>query len=415
MGSKVLYNDRFLVGALGPKTGMLGPIEDGGLMVFNTAPGCWGPMITPRIRDGHECNIPVAVEGAEVGDSILIKIKKIAITSKASSSGTHKFIEERGEKCPNCGEVWPEVIVEGTGLEAIKCAKCGSPVSPYSVTNGYTMIFDDDRTVGLTVNREINDIISNEASAWGAIPRNSRQVSSLIANKSDIPGITARIIPFMGQLGTTPSIDIPSTNNSGDSRAFYESREHLTDGHMDIESVREGSMLVCPVKVPGGGIYAGDMHAQQGDGEIAGHTTDVSGEVTVEVNVIKNLTLEGPLLFPVDDDLPPLARPLTEEEKCTIEAYSRKLGIELERNAPLQVVGSGLSINEAVDDGLKKASTLFDMPIEEVKNRVTITGGIEIGRLPGLVHITLKVPLTTLEKLGLADIVKEHARHASLA
>jgi len=272
------------------------------------------------------------------------------------------------------------------------------------MTNGYTMIFDDDRTVGLTVNREINEIISNEASTWGAIPRNSRQVSSLIANKSDIPGIVSRVIPFMGQLGTTPSIDIPSTNNSGDSRAFYESREHLTDGHMDIDSVREGSVLVCPVKVPGGGIYAGDMHAQQGDGEIAGHTTDVSGEVTVEVKVIKNLTLEGPLLFPIEEDLPPLAKPLTEEEKFNIVEYSRKLGIEMERNAPLQVVGSGLSINEAVDDGLRKASSLFDMSIDEVKNRVTITGGVEIGRLPGLVHITLKVPLITLEKLGLAGI-----------
>ena len=29
-----------------------------------------------------------------------------------------------------------------------------------------------------------------------------------------------------------------------------------------------------PVKVSGGGVYAGDMHAQQGDGEITGHTTD---------------------------------------------------------------------------------------------------------------------------------------------
>ena len=407
MGSKIYYNDRFLVGPLGPETEMLGPIEDGGLIVFNTAPGCWGPMITPVIRDGHECNIPVAVEGAEVGDSILIKIKKIAITSRASSSGTHKFIRERREKCPNCGEVWPEVVVEGTGLEAIRCAKCGSPVSPYSMTNGYTMIFDDDRTVGLTVNSEINDIISNEASAWGAIPRNSRQVSSLIANKSDIPGLVSRVIPFMGQLGTTPSIDIPSTNNSGDSRAYHESREHLTDGHMDIDSVREGSMLVCPVKVKGGGIYAGDMHAQQGDGEIAGHTTDVSGEVTVEVSVIKNLTLEGPLLFPVVEDLPPLARPLTEEEKCTAESYSLQLGIELEPNAPVQVVGSGLSINEAVEDGLKRASDLFGMKLEEVKNRATITGGIEIGRLPGLVHITMKVPTSTLEKLGLAEVVKE--------
>ena len=407
MGSKILYNDRFLAGTLGPETEMLGPVEDGGSIVFNTAPGCWGPMITPVIRDGHECNIPVAVEGAEVGDSILIKIKKIVITSKASSSGTHRFIREQSEKCPNCGEVWPEVIVEGTGLEAIKCAKCGSPASPYSVTHGYTMIFDDDRAVGLTVNTEINEIISNDASSWGAIPRNSRQVSSLIANQSDIPGLVSRVIPFIGQLGTTPSIDIPSTNNSGDSSAYYESRKNLTDGHMDIDSVREGSMLVCPVKVKGGGIYAGDMHAQQGDGEIAGHTTDVSGEVTVEVSVIKNLTMEGPLLFPVVEDLPPLARPFTEEERCTVKAYSRQLGIELEPNAPVQVVGSGLSINEAIDDGLKKASNLFGMTLEEVKNRATITGGIEIGRLPGLVHITLKVPTSTLKKLGLIDVVKE--------
>lgn len=407
MGSKVLYNDQFLKGKLGPKTEMLGPIEDGGLIVYHTAPGCWGPMITPRIRDGHECNIPVAVEGAEVGDSILIKIKKIAITSKASSSGTHKFIKERREKCPNCGELWPEVKIEGIGLESIKCAKCGSPVSPYSMTNGYTMIFDDNRKVGITVNSEINNIISQEASAWGAIPRNSRQVSSLIANKSDIPGITARIIPFMGQLGTTPSIDIPSTNNSGDSRAYHESKEHLTDGHMDIDSVREGSILVCPVKVSGGGVYAGDMHAQQGDGEIAGHTTDVSGELTVEVKVLKNLTLQGPLLFPVVDDLPPLARPFSEDERSVLESYNRHLGIELEHNAPIQVVGSALNINDAVVDGLMKASNLFEMKLEEVKNRVTITGGIEIGRLPGLVHITLKVPITTLEKLGLADIVKE--------
>ena len=407
MGSKVLYNDRFLEGTLGPKTEMLGPIEDGGLIVYYTAPGCWGPMITPRIRDGHESNIPVAVEGAEVGDSILIKIKKIAITSKASSSGTHKFIKERREKCPNCGELWPEVKIEGIGLESIKCAKCGSPVSPYSMTNGYTMIFDDNRKVGITVNSELNDTISQEASAWGAIPRNSRQVSSLIANKSDIPGITARIIPFMGQLGTTPSIDIPSTNNSGDSRAYHESKEHLTDGHMDIDSVREGSILVCPVKVSGGGVYAGDMHAQQGDGEIAGHTTDVSGELTVEINLLKNLTLQGPLLFPVVDDLPPLARPFSEDERSVIESYNRHLGIELEHNAPVQVVGSALNINDAVVDGLMKASNLFEMKLEEVKNRVTITGGIEIGRLPGLVHITLKVPITTLEKLGLADIVRE--------
>jgi len=149
------------------------------------------------------------------------------------------------------------------------------------------------------------------------------------------------------------------------------------------------------------------MHAQQGDGEIAGHTTDVSGELTVEVNVIKNLSLLGPLLFPNINDLPPLAKPFSENEIQVIESYSNQMGIDLEFNAPVQIIGSGLNINDAVNDGLMRASKLFKLTLEEVKNRVTITGGIEIGRLPGLVHITLKIPIVTLENLGLLDIVKK--------
>ena len=47
-------------------------------------------------------------------------------------------------------------------------------------------------------------------------------------------------------------------------------------GHMDIDIVRAGAILICPVKVRGGGVYLGDMHALQGDGEIAGHTCDVA-------------------------------------------------------------------------------------------------------------------------------------------
>src|SRR5215213_10072323 len=46
---------------------MVGPVRDGGHIVFNSTPGCWGPMITPSIRGGQEVCRPVAVEGAEVG------------------------------------------------------------------------------------------------------------------------------------------------------------------------------------------------------------------------------------------------------------------------------------------------------------------------------------------------------------
>jgi len=46
----------------------------------------------------------------------------------------------------------------------------------------------------------------------------------------------------------------------------------------DIDAVRPGTILLAPVKVAGAGVYMGDMHALHGDGEIAGHTMDVSGD-----------------------------------------------------------------------------------------------------------------------------------------
>ena len=57
----------FTNSVLDPSAPMLGPVENGGTIIANTAPGCWGPMITPRLRGGHEVTQPVHVEGAEPG------------------------------------------------------------------------------------------------------------------------------------------------------------------------------------------------------------------------------------------------------------------------------------------------------------------------------------------------------------
>ena len=51
----------FTNSVLDPSAPMLGPVEDGGTIIANTAPGCWGPMITPRLRGGHEVTQPVYV------------------------------------------------------------------------------------------------------------------------------------------------------------------------------------------------------------------------------------------------------------------------------------------------------------------------------------------------------------------
>lgn len=424
---ETVFVNTFTNGILSPNQPMLGPVRDGGHIVANTAPGCWGPMITPAIRGGHEVTQPVAVAGAEVGDAIAIRIKDITVSSLATSSGNDRFMEGRylgdpyvAGRCPQCGTLYPETRVEGIGPTAIRCARCGADAAPFTFTNGYTIAFDANRTVGVTVGQAAAEAIARDARRYAALPDHSVQNPILTFAPHDLVGLVARLRPFMGQLGTTPSIDMPDSHNAGDFGAFLigapheyaitaeQLAEHRTDGHMDIDAVRAGAILICPVKVPGGGVYLGDMHALQGDGEIAGHTCDVSGTVTLQVHVIKGLHIDGPILLPVADDLPFLARPLSPEEEEKAVALARAHGVErLERSAPISVIGTGPDLNAATDNGLNRAARLLDMSVPEVKNRATITGAIEIGRHPGVVTVTFRAPLDRLEKRGLLPFVRD--------
>jgi acetamidase/formamidase len=424
---QTVFVDTFTDGLLGPDVQMLGPVADGGHIVVNTTPGCWGPMITPSIRGGHEVCTPVAVEGATKGDAIAIRIRDIEVTSLATASGNDQTMEGRfngdpyvAAVCASCGAEWPETRVEGIGPESVRCASCGADATPFTFTNGYTIAFDPTHTVGVTVSQAAAEGFARDANRMAALPDNSRQNPILLFAPHDIVGMAARLRPFMGQLGTTPSMTMPDSHNAGDFGSFLvgaphafamtaaELSAHKTDGHMDIDAVRKGATLVCPVKVDGGGIYLGDMHALQGDGEIAGHTCDVSGTVTLEVEVIKGLGIDGPLLFPVAEDLPFLARPLTEEERLRALALARRHGVEeLEDTAPISVVGTGPDLNSATDNGLARAAELLDMSVPEVKNRATVTGAIEIGRHPGVVQVTFRAPADRLEARGLLSYARE--------
>ena len=426
-GHPTVFVETFTNGLLGPDVEMLGPVEDGGHIVVNTAPGCWGPMITPSIRGGHEVAQPVAVAGAVPGDAIAIRIKDIEVTSIATASGNDVSPEGsyNGDPycapvCPSCGEEYPETRLEGIGQDAVRCVECGADATPFKFTNGYTIAFDRGREVGVTLPREAAERIAREAARYAALPENSVQNPILAFAPHDLVGLATRLRPFMGQLGTSPSTTIPDSHNAGDFGSFLvgaphayaltaeELAEHRTDGHMDIDAVRAGAILICPVKLPGGGVYMGDMHALQGDGEIAGHTCDVSGTVTLQVEVIKDLSIDGPLLFPLPEDLPFLARPLSGGERARAEALASEWGLsELEESAPISVIGSGPDLNSATDNGLERAAELLGMTVPEVKNRATVAGAIEIGRHPGVVQVTLRAPLERLEERALAPYVSD--------
>ena len=419
-----IYDDIITNGIIGPNREMLGPVSDGGKITFLTAPGCWGALITPTIRGGHAVSTPVVVENANAGDAVAIKIDRIKVLSKAASSGVHNpregcYIGDASvaKKCPTCNELWPEFVVEGIGQKAVKCKNCGTPISPFEMVNGYTMVLDHETRQAITVDRKKAEAIARDAWAWHALPKNSIQVPILIFGQADIQGVASRIFPMLGQLGTVPAVNIPDSHNAKDvgysligaphpyslNKTEWETK--LTDGHMDIDSVRTGAIVIAPVLVKGGGVYAGDAHAQMGDGESAGHTTDVTAESTVTVSVLKHLKLNGPILIPLEEDLPRLAKPWRKDEWEGIRKLAKDAGIEVEPVAPLQIVGSGPNINEAAMDGVQRAAKLFEMSVEEVRNRATISGAVEIGRLPGIVQVSVQVPIRILERLGIDKLV----------
>ncbi|MEM2851150.1 MAG: acetamidase/formamidase family protein [Candidatus Bathyarchaeia archaeon] len=428
MAKKVVHVDEF-VDIIGPACKMLGPVEDKGTIIVDASePACWGPMITPEVPSGHTVTRPVAVEGAEVGDGIAIKVKKIKVLSKATASGTEtgragSFVGDPyvAKKCPGCGTINPKTYQKGIGKDAIRCKKCDTPVSSFDVTCGYTMLFDETGKIGVTVPKNVAESIAKQAYEYAAMPPKALTYPVLVLAMSDMPGgVVARVRPMLGQVGTTPAVNMPCSHNAGDFGVFLVGAPHdykltdqtellkRTDAHMDIDSVREGAIVIAPVKLDGGGVCIGDVHAMQGDGEIAGHTTDIVAEVTTEVEIIKNLGIDGPILLPNKEDLPPLAQLYTSDELKIAQGLAAKYGFELEANvAPLQIVGSGANLNEAAMNGLERMAKLVGMDLNEVRNRVTITGAVEIGRLPGIVQVTMLAPLKRLEEIGIAHLVRQ--------
>jgi len=346
-----VFVDEYTGGLVGPSLGFAATVKDGGYIHCVVPPGCWGPMITPEFRGGHEVTRPVGVEGAKVGDAIAITIESMRVLSLATSSGTmvtnkaafgdDPFVDK---KCPGCGTPWPASRVEGTGESSVRCVKCGTVVNPFGFEEGYTIVFDHDSQVGLTVDATTAHDFAQRAREIAALPSNARQ----------------------------------------------------------------HPILICPVKIDGGGIYIGDCHANQGDGELALHTTDITAEARVRVNIIKNLPVDGPILLPVAEDLPFITRPFSKEELEAGERLAQHYNVKLQRNAgPVQFIGTGPTLNEATDNAMQRAADVLQMTLAEVRNRCTITGGVEIGRLPGVVQLNMLVPMDKLDALGIGPYVRQ--------
>ena len=126
------------------------------------------------------------------------------------------------------------------------------------------------------------------------------------------------------------------------------------------------------------------------------------------VEVVKNLTLEGPILLQNLDDLPPMARPMNAEQRQKVRELGERWGQhDIEQSGPITFIGSGENLNVAVENGLKRAASVTGLPYDEVLNRATITGSIDISRLPGTVRVTFLCPMHVLDRIGIGHLVRE--------
>ena len=105
----------------------------------------------------------------------------------------------------------------------------------------------------------------------------------------DLPGsamkqITVPLSPMLGRVATAPAGE----------EAFGGLWPGRFGGNMDAADVREGTIVHLPVNHKGALFYFGDGHALQGDGEICGSGLETSMEVAFRFELIKGQRIGWP-------------------------------------------------------------------------------------------------------------------------
>jgi hypothetical protein len=102
-----------------------------------------------------------------------------------------------------------------------------------------------------------------------------------------------------------------------------------------------------------------------------------------------------------------MARPMNAEQRAAVKALAERFGqTSIEENGPITFIGTGRNLNDATHNGVDRAARLTGLSPDEILNRATITGSIEISRLPGVVRVTFLCPMPILDRLGIGDLVR---------
>jgi acetamidase/formamidase len=193
---------------------------------------------------------PIAIEGAEPGDTLVVEVLKVRPNrDTAVSTQGGRF-----------GALVPD---EGTAL--------------------------------------LNDVFPRGRYVW----RLDRQA---MTGTVDLPGsamksVTVPLRPMLGRVAVAPEGD----------EAFGGLWPGPFGGNMDASDVRDGTTVYLPVFHPGALFYFGDGHALQGDGEVCGSGLETSMDVAFRFGLLKKKEIAWPRLEDAEHLMVAgSARPLTD-------------------------------------------------------------------------------------------------------
>ena len=135
-------------------------------------------------------------------------------------------------------------------------------------------------------------------------------------------------------------------------------------GNMDNNRIKQGATLYLPVFHEGALLAIGDVHAAMGDGEIMVTGIEISGEITVKVEVMEQVTITNPRLEDANycytiashEDLETAIGIATEEMTQIVMA---QLGLSFNEAGMLLSAAGDLQICQVVDP---KRTVRFAMP-----------------------------------------------------
>lgn len=154
-----------------------------------------------------------------------------------------------------------------------------SAVNPH----GISAVAGDTRT------RLLNDPLPARRFVW-QLDR-TRNVGILELPNSASRRIEVPLRPMLGRLAVAPAGE----------EAWGGLWPGNFGGNMDSSDAREGTTVHLPIFHDGALFYFGDVHALQGDGEIAGSGLETTADVTFQFDLIRGRTIRWPRMEDAND------------------------------------------------------------------------------------------------------------------